>query len=110
MTAFTTDQWMIVALVFVLGVILGMAFLASPKWKRRYREEVERREEAEAETARLRRQHDELQSLRGAADRDEARRRDSEATDQAEARRRAEDEAAAQARARRGTDTPERPA
>ncbi len=64
MTAFTTDQWMIVALVFVLGAILGMAFMASPKWKRRYREEVERREEAEAETARLRRQHDELQSLR----------------------------------------------
>jgi hypothetical protein len=110
MTAFTTDQWMIVALVFVLGVILGMAFMASPKWKRRYREEVERREEAEAETARLRRQHDELQSLRSAADRDGARRRDSEAADQAEARRRAEDEAAAQARARRGTDAPDRPA
>lgn len=75
MTAFTTDQWMIVALVFVLGIILGMAFMASPKWKRRYREEVERREEAEAEAARLRRQHDELQSLRQAAARDEARKR-----------------------------------
>ncbi len=78
MTAFSTDQWMIVALVFVLGVILGMAFLASPKWKRRYREEVERREEAEAEAARLRRQHDELQSLRSAAARDEARKREPE--------------------------------
>ena len=76
MTAFTTDQWMIVALVFVLGVFLGMAFMASPKWKQRYREEVERREEAEAEAARLRRQHDELQSLRQAAARDEARKRD----------------------------------
>jgi uncharacterized membrane-anchored protein YhcB (DUF1043 family) len=76
MTAFTTDQWMILALVFVLGVILGMAFMASPKWKQRYREEVERREEAEAEAARLRRQHDELQSLRSAAARDEARKRD----------------------------------
>ena len=76
MPSFTTDQWMIVALVFVLGVILGMAFMASPKWKRRWREEVERREEAEAEAARLRRQHDELQSLRSAAARDEARRRD----------------------------------
>ena len=43
MTAFTTDQWMILALVFVLGVILGMAFMASPKWKQRWREEVERR-------------------------------------------------------------------
>ena len=76
MPSFSTDQWMIVALVFVLGVILGMAFMASPKWKRRYREEVERREEAEAEAARLRRQHDELQSLRSAAARDEARKRD----------------------------------
>lgn len=76
MPSFTTDQWMIVALVFVLGVILGMAFMASPKWKRRWREEVERREEAEAEAARLRRQHDELQSLRQAAARDEARKRD----------------------------------
>ena len=76
MPSFTTDQWMIVALVFVLGVILGMALMASPKWKRRYREEVERREEAEAEAARLRRQHDELQSLRQAAARDEARKRD----------------------------------
>ena len=76
MTAFTADQWMIVALVFVLGAILGMAFMASPKWKRRYREEVERREEAEAEAARLRRQHDELKSLRQAAARDEARKRD----------------------------------
>jgi len=76
MPSFTTDQWMIVALVFVLGVILGMAFMASPKWKRRWREEVERREEAEAEAARLRRQHDELQSLRQAAARDEARKRE----------------------------------
>ena len=76
MPSFSTDQWMIVALVFVLGVILGMAFMASLKGKRRYREEVERREEAEAEAARLRRQHDELQSLRSAAARDEARKRD----------------------------------
>jgi hypothetical protein len=78
MTSFTTDQWMVVALVFILGVFLGMAFMASPKWKRRYKEEVERREEAEAEAARLRRQHDELQSLRSAAAKDEARRRESE--------------------------------
>jgi Flp pilus assembly protein TadB len=69
---------MILALVFVLGVILGMAFMASPKWKQRYREEVERREEAETEAARFRRQHDELQSLRQAAARDEARKRDAQ--------------------------------
>ena len=40
MTAFTPDQWLILLLAFVLGLVLGMAFLASPKWKRRYREEV----------------------------------------------------------------------
>ena len=40
MLAFTPDQWLILLLAFVLGLILGMAFLASPKWKRRYREEV----------------------------------------------------------------------
>ena len=42
---FTPDQWLILLLTFVLGLVLGMALLASPKWKGRYREEVERREE-----------------------------------------------------------------
>ena len=45
MEAFTTDQWLLLLLVFVLGVIIGMAFLASPKWKRRYREEARLRSE-----------------------------------------------------------------
>ena len=40
MEAFTPNQWLVVLLAFVLGLILGMAFLASPKWKRRYREEA----------------------------------------------------------------------
>ena len=40
MLAFTPDQWLILLLAFVLGLILGMALLASPKWKRRYRDEV----------------------------------------------------------------------
>ena len=39
MTLFTPDQWLIVALVFVLGLVLGMALMAGGKWKRRYREE-----------------------------------------------------------------------
>ena len=73
MEAFTTDQWLVLALVFVLGLMLGMAFLASPKWKRRYREEAARREELEAENARLRREADEMETLRRAAARDEAR-------------------------------------
>ena len=73
MEAFTLDQWLLVLLAFLLGLILGMAFLASPKWKRRYREEVARREEVEAENARLRRDAGEMDTLRRAAAKDEAR-------------------------------------
>ena len=86
---FTPDQWLILLLAFVLGLVLGMALLASPKWKGRYREEVTRREEVEAENARLKREFDterdrsrrdasEMDSLRHAAARDEARKRDDE--------------------------------
>jgi len=53
MPQFTADEWLIVALVFLLGLILGMAMMAGGKWKRRYREEVRKREEAEAERSRL---------------------------------------------------------
>ena len=84
---FTPDQWLILLLAFVLGLVLGMALLASPKWKSRYREEVARREELETENERLRREFDserdrvrrdatEMDSLRHAAARDEARHRD----------------------------------
>ena len=87
--SFTPDQWLILLLAFVLGLVLGMALLASPKWKSRYREEVARREEVEAENARLKRDFDterdrnrrdnaEMDSLRHAAARDEARKRDDE--------------------------------
>ena len=62
MTTFTLDQWAILTLVFLLGLVLGMALLASPKWKQRHREEVARhreevtrREAVEAENERLRR-------------------------------------------------------
>ncbi|HWT11812.1 MAG TPA: hypothetical protein VN231_03585 [Allosphingosinicella sp.] len=56
MKSFTPDQWLVVLLAFLLGLFLGMAFLANPKWKRRYREEsrlrteeTRRREALEAE-------------------------------------------------------------
>ena len=75
---FTPDQWLILLLAFALGLLLGMAFLASPKWKARYREEVARREAVEAENAQLRRDAGEMDSLRTAAARDEARRREVE--------------------------------
>jgi uncharacterized membrane-anchored protein YhcB (DUF1043 family) len=65
MEAFSPDQWLILLLAFLLGLILGMAFLASPKWKRRYREEarlraeeVRKREALEAE-----RQHWEARTI-----------------------------------------------
>ena len=74
MQAFSPDQWLILLLAFLLGLFLGMAFLASPKWKRRYREEAARREAVEAENAQLRRDAAEMDSLRHAAARDEARR------------------------------------
>ena len=49
MMGFTSDQWVIVALVFILGLLIG-GFLFSGggrKWKHRYRSEVDRREEVE---------------------------------------------------------------
>ena len=53
MPQFTDDQWLLIALVFLLGLILGMAIMASGKWKNRYREEVRKREAAEADRSRL---------------------------------------------------------
>ena len=47
MTPFTSDQWIIVILVFLLGLFLGGWIFAGTKWKRRYREEVTRRETIE---------------------------------------------------------------
>lgn len=51
MIGFTSDQWVIVALVFILGLLIG-AFLTAGgrrKWKARYREESDRREALEHE-------------------------------------------------------------
>jgi ABC-type nickel/cobalt efflux system permease component RcnA len=48
-TPFTADQWLILILVFVLGLLIGMWLMAGNKWKRRYKEEVARREAIERE-------------------------------------------------------------
>ena len=51
MVTFTSDQWVIVALVFILGLLIG-AFLTAGgrrKWKARYREADARREAIERE-------------------------------------------------------------
>jgi uncharacterized membrane-anchored protein YhcB (DUF1043 family) len=76
MHSFTPDQWLILLLTFVLGIILGMALLANNKWKGRYRDEVRRREALETENEQLRRDAREMDSLRQAAVRDEVRHRD----------------------------------
>ncbi len=49
MMGFSSDQWVIIALVFILGLLIG-GFLFSGggrKWKHRYKSEVDRREELE---------------------------------------------------------------
>jgi uncharacterized membrane-anchored protein YhcB (DUF1043 family) len=76
MVSFTSDQWVIVALVFVLGLLIG-AFLTAGgrrKWKARYRDESDRREALERELRDNRAQLDEREkewreqdSLRAAA-------------------------------------------
>lgn len=51
MTGFTHDQWIILALVFVLGMLVGL-FLTSggrKKWKTRYYDERKRLEDRERE-------------------------------------------------------------
>jgi hypothetical protein len=58
MIAFTSDQWVILALVFTLGLLIGAFLFAGSgrKWKHRYRDEEQRRSEMEA---RLRAREDE---------------------------------------------------
>ena len=75
MTLFTPDQWLIVGLIFLLGIVLGMALMAGGKWKRRYKEERARCAELEAENKRLQKDSAEMDTLRQAAARDEARKR-----------------------------------
>jgi len=85
MIGFTSDQWIILALVFVLGLLVGAFLFSGPgrKWKHRHRSEVDRREAIEREHAENHRQFEEREkewrekdSLRAAAIKD---RRDAEA-------------------------------
>jgi hypothetical protein len=61
MLAFTSDQWIIIALVFLLGLLVGAFLLAGSgrKWKTRYREESRRREEVEENHGRREKEWDE---------------------------------------------------
>jgi outer membrane murein-binding lipoprotein Lpp len=80
-TPFSSDQWIIVVLIFLLGAVIGMMVMAGGKWKRRYKDERRRAEELEVENQRLRKEADEMASLRHAAARDEARHRTDERRD-----------------------------
>ena len=53
MQPFTFDQAVIAALLFILGVFIGMFFLAGGKWKRRYRSEAAERDTLVRENERL---------------------------------------------------------
>ena len=69
MLNFTTDQWIIVALVFLLGMLVG-GFIFSGggrKWKHRYNSELDRREELERIHAEREKEWRERDSLRAAA-------------------------------------------
>jgi len=79
MTQFTQDQWIILALIFVLGLLVGMFMTAGgrKKWKTRYNDEIERRKVLEREHsdrekhwADQEREWREKDSLRAAAVRD----------------------------------------
>ena len=75
MLNFTSDQWVIVALIFTLGLLIG-GFLFSGggrKWKTRYNTEVDRRAELEHTHAAREKEWREQDSLRGAAIKDRNR-------------------------------------
>ena len=67
MTPFSFDQWIVAALIFVLGLLVGMFVMAGGKWKGRYREEAARAQELEAENRKLHEDAREMESLRNAA-------------------------------------------
>lgn len=82
MVSFTSDQWIILALIFVLGLLIGMFLTAGGrrKWKTRYRDEAERREALERDHEERQRMWDEREkewrekdSLRAAALKDRDR-------------------------------------
>jgi len=71
MTNITTDPnlWAICALVFLLGLLIGVFLTAGgrKKWKTRYNAEVERRRELERAHAEREKEWRERDSLRSAA-------------------------------------------
>ena len=77
MLNFSTDQWVIILLIFVLGLLIG-GFLFSGggrKWKTRYNTEVDRRSELERTHTLREKEWREQDSQRAAALRDSERNR-----------------------------------
>ena len=75
MLNFSPDQWIIVLLVFVLGLLVG-GFLftgGGRKWKTRYNQEVDRRVDLERTHGAREKEWREQDSLRGAALKDRER-------------------------------------
>ena len=75
MLNFSTDQWIIVLLVFVLGLLLG-GFLftgGGRKWKARYNTEADRRADLERTHSAREKEWREQDSLRAAALKDRDR-------------------------------------
>ena len=68
------NVWVIYALVFVLGLLIGIFLTAGGrrKWKERYNSEVERRRELEKTHAEREKEWRERDSLRAAAVKDRA--------------------------------------
>ncbi len=73
MIAFSSDQWVILLLVFILGLLIGGFLFAGggKKWRTRYHDEVRRREEVERSYAEREREWRERDSLRAAAVKDQ---------------------------------------
>ena len=63
------NVWIIYALIFLLGLLVGLFMTAGgrKKWKTRYYDEVERRKVLEADHSEREREWRERDSLRGAA-------------------------------------------
>ncbi len=63
------NVWIIYALIFLLGLLVGLFMTAGgrKKWKTRYHDEVERRKVLESSHAEAEREWRERDSLRGAA-------------------------------------------
>ena len=75
MLSFTSDQWVIVALIFLLGLLVGGFLFSSGgrKWKTRYNTEVDRRRDLETTHAEREKDWRQQDSLRAAALKDRPR-------------------------------------